>query len=578
MAPMRLASPRPQVDADARRRSTSGWQPDPWDDPDITDARSRAPTPISSVDQVDRLLAGMVAHRRPDRRRRRGVGGTSARSTRPATQVPVEVSRCCRADAIESISERLQDEGSSTTPGSFAWYVDHNGGLELTPGYYELRPSDHIGNLLRRPAHAAAQTYTKVTFPEGFTVQQDGRTVVGEVAAGWTPQGFLDRRHRRRRSRRASCSPKARRRSRACFSPTPTRSRTTRAQVDRPADDRPDGARRPTRRTSSRRRGGRRPHAVPDPDHRVDDRTRGEGRRGPPEDRPGHLQPLFQMRHAVADRRHAALRHNLPAPPISDVMRPRHAVQHLSHTAACRRRRSPTPAGRRSRPRCNPAPNPSQGDPICVDLPNPKDATTCTTCSPTRTAATCSPRRTNSTRPTCSARDLGLLGADRRRTARSPRSSARPSPQPVAARLHKPGSPRPASTGVRRVRRRPGGAAAGAVDAMRVLGLGGLSVTMPHKEAVAGPVDELDPAAAALRSVNTVVPLGDGRLAATAPTATASSPRWRPSGIDVVGRSVCRSRVEEARREHRARRLRAGAAAITVCQPFGRARRACGGA
>jgi shikimate dehydrogenase len=56
------------------------------------------------------------------------------------------------------------------------------------------------------------------------------------------------------------------------------------------------------------------------------------------------------------------------------------------------------------------------------------------------------------------------------------------------------------------------GEAAAALDAMRVLGLGGLSVTMPHKEAVAELVDELDPAAAALRSVNTVVPLGDGRL------------------------------------------------------------------
>ena len=54
--------------------------------------------------------------------------------------------------------------------------------------------------------------------------------------------------------------------------------------------------------------------------------------------------------------------------------------------------------------------------------------------------------------------------------------------------------------------------AGAALDAMRVLGFGGLSVTMPHKEAVAALVDELDPAANALRSVNTVVPLGDGRL------------------------------------------------------------------
>jgi shikimate dehydrogenase len=49
----------------------------------------------------------------------------------------------------------------------------------------------------------------------------------------------------------------------------------------------------------------------------------------------------------------------------------------------------------------------------------------------------------------------------------------------------------------------PGDAAA-AVEAMRVLGLVGMSVTMPHKQAVADAVDRLDPAAEALQSVNTV--------------------------------------------------------------------------
>ena len=57
------------------------------------------------------------------------------------------------------------------------------------------------------------------------------------------------------------------------------------------------------------------------------------------------------------------------------------------------------------------------------------------------------------------------------------------------------------------------GSAPAALDGMRTLGLGGLNVTMPHKEAVHDAVDVLDPAAAALRSVNTVVPLADGRLA-----------------------------------------------------------------
>jgi shikimate dehydrogenase len=45
---------------------------------------------------------------------------------------------------------------------------------------------------------------------------------------------------------------------------------------------------------------------------------------------------------------------------------------------------------------------------------------------------------------------------------------------------------------------------AAAVEAMRALGLGGLSVTMPFKEQVAAAVDELAPAAAALAAVNCV--------------------------------------------------------------------------
>ncbi len=53
------------------------------------------------------------------------------------------------------------------------------------------------------------------------------------------------------------------------------------------------------------------------------------------------------------------------------------------------------------------------------------------------------------------------------------------------------------------------GQAAGAVTAMRTLGLGGLSVTMPHKAAVHDAVDERTPVAAALGAVNCVFWRGD---------------------------------------------------------------------
>ncbi len=53
------------------------------------------------------------------------------------------------------------------------------------------------------------------------------------------------------------------------------------------------------------------------------------------------------------------------------------------------------------------------------------------------------------------------------------------------------------------------GRAADALAAVRVLGIAGLSVTMPHKHDVAAAVDRLDPAAAALQAVNTVSWDGD---------------------------------------------------------------------
>ena len=58
----------------------------------------------------------------------------------------------------------------------------------------------------------------------------------------------------------------------------------------------------------------------------------------------------------------------------------------------------------------------------------------------------------------------------------------------------------------------PRGGAAAALDAVRALGLGGLSVTMPHKHDAANVCDELTPSAHALAAVNTVIPRPEGRL------------------------------------------------------------------
>lgn len=84
----------------------------------------------------------------------------------------------------------------------------------------------------------------------------------------------------------------------------------------------------------------------------------------------------------------------------------------------------------------------------------------------------------------------------------------------------------------------PEGGAPGALAAMRSLDLAGLNVTMPHKTAVADACDQLTADAAALRSVNTVVPLGDGRLLGDSTDGEGFMRSLREAGHDPGGRRV----------------------------------------
>lgn len=103
-----------------------------------------------------------------------------------------------------------------------------------------------------------------------------------------------------------------------------------------------------------------------------------------------------------------------------------------------------------------------------------------------------------------------------------------------------------------------------AVEAMRTLGLGGMSVTMPHKEAVALAVDELDPAAAALRSVNTVVPGPDGTLVGHSTDGAGFVASLLEEGHTVAGRTVCVIGAGGAARSIVDALARAGAVQVAV--------------
>jgi shikimate dehydrogenase len=80
-------------------------------------------------------------------------------------------------------------------------------------------------------------------------------------------------------------------------------------------------------------------------------------------------------------------------------------------------------------------------------------------------------------------------------------------------------------------------AVADAVCGMRALGLRGLNVTIPHKQAVAKRVDEIDDAAAALDAVNTVSN-HDGHLVGHNTDGAGFLRSLGEAGHDVCGRSV----------------------------------------
>jgi shikimate dehydrogenase len=108
------------------------------------------------------------------------------------------------------------------------------------------------------------------------------------------------------------------------------------------------------------------------------------------------------------------------------------------------------------------------------------------------------------------------------------------------------------------------GGARAALDAMRIFGLGGLSVTTPHKEDVAELVDELDAAATALHSVNTVVPIGDGRLKGYSTDGAGFLASLGAQGVEVEGKRVCVLGGGGAARAIVDALARAGVGAITV--------------
>jgi shikimate dehydrogenase len=84
----------------------------------------------------------------------------------------------------------------------------------------------------------------------------------------------------------------------------------------------------------------------------------------------------------------------------------------------------------------------------------------------------------------------------------------------------------------------PAGRGGDAVKAVRALGLGGMSVTMPHKQEAAWGCDQLTPDATALRAVNTIVPESNGRLLGASTDGEGFLRALREQDVDPTDRSA----------------------------------------
>ncbi len=164
-----------------RRDPGPGWVHDPWDDPDESPAAAVEPLrrgrwpfkwfayTLACLAIVGVLVAGAVGlwyvrHVNP-----------------PGDPGPTVNFTITEGETLGEIAHGLEDAGLVSRAWLFEWYVKRHGGLDITPGYYQLRPRDHMGNVLAVLRTPPEQTYTAVTFPEGFTLNQMAQRVDRDV-------------------------------------------------------------------------------------------------------------------------------------------------------------------------------------------------------------------------------------------------------------------------------------------------------------------------------------------------------------------------------------------------------------
>jgi UPF0755 protein len=150
------------------------WRRDPWDEPEEVEPEELVPVrperksgrrlglAMLGIVVVMGLIAGLTG---------RWAIQQVAPPGAPGDPVNFTIND---GDTLSSVADRLQQEGIITNARVFRWYVQHKGGLTLKPGYFAIRPKDDMGNIVAVLRTSPTETYTNVTFPEGYAVARMG--------------------------------------------------------------------------------------------------------------------------------------------------------------------------------------------------------------------------------------------------------------------------------------------------------------------------------------------------------------------------------------------------------------------
>ena len=171
------------------------WREDPWDGKDAWLASEFEAQPLDRRPDSRTVLIALSVVMTVVL----SVGGTAMwylRQVNPPDEVSSGKSLTTnftvnQGDSLISVSNRLEQEGFIVNASVFRWYAERKGGIDLQPGYFSLVKHEHIGEIMKKLNKSPSITFTKVTFPEGFTIKQIAQRIEDKTTR-ITAQSFYE--------------------------------------------------------------------------------------------------------------------------------------------------------------------------------------------------------------------------------------------------------------------------------------------------------------------------------------------------------------------------------------------------